>query len=416
MASLETWIGLRYLRAKKRNGFMSFITVVSIVGIALGVATLIVVLSVMNGFQKEIRNQLLSVAPHAEMGFYENSLDKHWQDLQNLVKGNPQVLGSAPYVADQALLANAGEVRGVQIRGIDPAQEGNVADYGEGMPKNGFAALKPGEFGILLGKDLANGLGANIGDKITVITPDGNVTPAGMVPRLKQFTLVGVIKTKIYEVDNTLALTHITDAQKLYRLGNNVSGLRLKLADPQNAPFIIQKFIPANLQNEIWIRDWTFQNRSYFDAVQMEKRIMFIILLLIIAVAAFNLVSSLVMAVTEKQADIAILRTLGLSPAGVMRIFMIQGAIAGFLGTFFGVLFGVSLGLSVGRIVAFFEHLTGKHLVPSQIYFVSYLPTDVKFYDVCMIAVISLLLAFVATLYPSWRAAKMQPAEALRYE
>ncbi|NUE66770.1 lipoprotein-releasing ABC transporter permease subunit [Snodgrassella sp. ESL0253] len=416
MASLETWIGLRYLRARKRNGFMSFITAVSIAGIALGVSTLIVVLSVMNGFQKEIRNQLLSVAPHAEMGFYENSLDQHWQDLQKLIKGNQQVVGSAPYVADQALLANAGEVRGVQIRGIDPALEGNVVDYGKGMPNNGFASLKPGEFGILLGKDLADGLGANIGDKVTVITPDGNVTPAGMVPRLKQFTLVGVITTKIYEVDNTLALTHITDAQKLYRLGNNVSGLRLKLADPQNAPFVIQKLVPAKLQNEIWIRDWTFQNRSYFDAVQMEKRIMFIILLLIIAVAAFNLVSSLVMAVTEKQADIAILRTLGLSPGGVMRIFMIQGAVAGFLGTFFGVIFGVTLGLNIGRLVAFFEHMTGKHLIPSQIYFVSYLPTDVKFSDVCMIAVISLLLAFVATLYPSWRAAKTQPAEALRYE
>lgn len=416
MASLETWIGLRYLRARKRNGFMSFITAVSIVGIALGVTTLIVVLSVMNGFQKEIRNQLLSVAPHAEMGFYENSLDQHWQDLQKLVKGNPQVLGSAPYVADQALLANAGEVRGVQIRGIDPALEGKVADYGQGMPKNGFADLKAGEFGILLGKDLADALGANIGDKITVITPDGNVTPAGMVPRLKQFTLVGVVKTKIYEVDNTLALTHITDAQKLYRLGNNVSGLRLKLADPQNAPSAIQNIVPAKLHNEIWIRDWTFQNRSYFDAVQMEKRMMFIILLLIIAVAAFNLVSSLVMAVTEKQADIAILRTLGLSPGGIMRIFMIQGAIAGFFGTFFGVFFGVTLGLNIGRIVAFFEHLTGKHLIPSQVYFVSYLPSDVEFSDVCMIAVISLLLAFVATLYPSWRAAKTQPAEALRYE
>lgn len=416
MASLETWIGLRYLRARKRNGFMSFITAVSIAGIALGVTTLIVVLSVMNGFQKEIRNQLLSVAPHAEMGFYENSLDQHWQDLQKLVQGNPQVVGTAPYVADQALLANAGEVRGVQIRGIDPALEGKVVDYGAGMPKNGFASLKPSEFGILLGKDLAEALGANIGDKITVITPDGNVTPAGMVPRLKQFTLVGVVKTKIYEVDNTLALTHISDAQKLYRLGNNVSGLRLKLADPQNAPDVIRKIVPPKLQNEIWIRDWTFQNRSYFDAVQMEKRMMFIILLLIIAVAAFNLVSSLVMAVTEKQADIAILRTLGLSPAGVMRIFMIQGAVAGFLGTFFGTLFGVTLGLNIGRIVAFFEHLTGKHLIPSQIYFVSYLPSDVEFTDVCTIAVISLLLAFVATLYPSWRAAKTQPAEALRYE
>lgn len=416
MASLETWIGLRYLRAKKRNGFMSIISAVSIAGIALGVITLIVVLSVMNGFQKEIRNQLLSVAPHAELGFYEISDDYHWQNLQKLVQGNKQVLGSAPYVADQALLANAGEVRGVQIRGIDPALENNVVDYGKDILPNGFNSLNPGKFGIILGKGLAEALGANIGDKITVITPDGNVTPAGMVPRLKQFTLVGVLKTKIYEVDNSLALTHIEDAQKLYRMGEAVSGLRLKLADPQEAPTIIQTIVPVNLQSQIWIRDWTFQNRSYFDAVQIEKRMLFIILLLIIAVAAFNLVSSLVMTVTEKQADIAILRTLGLSPGGIMKIFMIQGAVAGFMGTLIGVVVGVVLALNVGKIVAFFEGVIGRRLITSQIYFVDYMPSYIKVSDVCIIVFASLLLSFLATLYPSWRAAKTQPAEALRYE
>lgn len=416
MASLETWIGLRYLRAKKRNGFMSIISAVSIAGIALGVITLIVVLSVMNGFQREIRNQLLSVAPHAELGFYEISDDYHWQNLQKLVQGNKQVVGFAPYVADQALLANAGEVRGVQIRGIDPALENNVVDYGKDILPNGFNSLNPGKFGIILGKGLAEALGANIGDKITVITPDGNVTPAGMVPRLKQFTLVGVLKTKIYEVDNSLALTHIEDAQKLYRMGEAVSGLRLKLADPQEAPTIIQTIVPANLQSQIWIRDWTFQNRSYFDAVQIEKRMLFIILLLIIAVAAFNLVSSLVMTVTEKQADIAILRTLGLSPGGIMKIFMIQGAVAGFMGTLIGVVVGVVLALNVGRIVAFFEGVIGRRLITSQIYFVDYMPSYIKVSDVCIIVFASLLLSFLATLYPSWRAAKTQPAEALRYE
>ncbi|WP_066566709.1 lipoprotein-releasing ABC transporter permease subunit [Snodgrassella sp. CFCC 13594] len=416
MASLETWIGLRYLRAKKRNGFMSFITLISIAGIALGVTALIVVLSVMNGFQKEIRSQLLSVAPHAELGFFPNSIDQNWQDLQKLVAGKTSVLASAPYVADQALLANAGEVRGVQIRGIDPALEGKVVDYGKNMPKGHFADLRAGEFDIILGKDLADALGAAMGDKITVITPDGNVTPAGMVPRLKQFTVVGLVKTNIYEVDNTLALTNIKDAQVLYRMGDAVSGLRLKLADPQNAPSLIQGIVPPSLQSQVWIRDWTFQNRSYFEAVQLEKRMMFIILLLIIAVAAFNLVSSLVMAVTEKQADIAILRTLGLSPGGVMRIFMIQGAVAGFLGTLIGVVCGVVLGINVGHIVAFFEKLTGHHLINSQVYFINYLPSNVETSDVLTIAVISLSLAFLATLYPSWRAAKTQPAEALRYE
>lgn len=416
MASLETWIGLRYLRAKKRNGFMSIISAVSIAGIALGVITLIVVLSVMNGFQREIRNQLLSIAPHAELGYYQNSDDRHWQDLQKLVQGNKQVLGSAPYVADQALLANGGEVRGVQIRGIDPAIESNVVDYEKDISPDGFKGLKPGEFDIILGKGLAEALGANIGDKITVITPDGNVTPAGMVPRLKQFTLVGILYTKIFEVDNSLAMTHIADAQKLYRLGDAVSGVRLKLADPQEAPSIIHKIVPGNLQSQIWINDWTYQNRSYFDAVQIEKRMLFIILLLIIAVAAFNLVSSLVMAVTEKQADIAILRTLGMSPAGIMRIFIIQGAVAGFMGTLIGVILGVTLALNVGKIVALIEDLVGRRLITSQIYFVDYMPSYIKVSDVCVIAFAALLLSFLATIYPSWRAAKTQPAEALRYE
>ncbi|MDO5639407.1 MAG: lipoprotein-releasing ABC transporter permease subunit [Neisseria sp.] len=416
MASLETWIGLRYLRAKKRNGFMSFITLISIAGIALGVTALIVVLSVMNGFQKEIRGQLLNVAPHAEIGYYDTGNGEDWQSLRRYVKDNKAVLASAPYVADQALLANAGEVRGVQIRGVLPEEETKVVDYGKDMPAGSFADLKPGEFDIILGEGLAQALGAEVGGKVTVITPEGNVTPAGVVPRLKQFNVVGIVKTGVYEVDNSLAMTHLRDAQVLYRMGEGVGGLRLKLADPQNAPALIAGLIPQADQDKVWVRDWTFANRSYFEAVELEKRMMFIILTLIIAVAAFNLVSSLVMAVTEKQADIAILRTLGLSPKGVMKIFMVQGAFAGFFGTLIGVICGVLLGLSVGRIVAFFENLFGVHLINSQIYFIDYLPSDVNPRDVVVIACISLVLAFLATLYPSWRAAKTQPAEALRYE
>ena len=326
MVSLETWIGLRYLRAKKRNGFMSFITMISIIGIALGVTALITVLSVMNGFQKEIRGQLLNVAPHAEIGYYDNGNGLGWQNLREIVKDKKEVLASAPYISDQALLANAGEVRGVQIRGILPSEEKNVVDYGKDMPAGSFDSLKPGNFDIILGEGLAQALGAEVGGKVTVITPEGNVTPAGVVPRLKQFNVVGLVKTGVYEVDNSLAMTHIQDAQVLYRLGENFGGLRLKLADPQNAPSFTANLIPPSKKDSIWVRDWTFNNRSYFEAVELEKRMMFIILTLIIAVAAFNLVSSLVMAVTEKQADIAILRTLGLAPSGVMKIFMVQGA------------------------------------------------------------------------------------------
>lgn len=416
MASLETWIGLRYLRAKKRNGFMSFITMISIAGIALGVMALIVVLSVMNGFQKEIRGQLLNVAPHAEIGYYDIGNGESWQSLRSYIKDKKEVLASAPYIADQALLANAGEVRGVQIRGVLPEEEKNVVDYGNNMPVGSFDNLRPGEFDIILGEGLAEALGTEKGGKVTVITPEGNVTPAGVVPRLKQFNVVGIVKTGVYEVDNSLAMTHIKDAQVLYRLGDGVGGLRLKLADPQNAPDFTRNLIPKVQQNTIWARDWTFSNRSYFEAVELEKRMMFIILTLIIAVAAFNLVSSLVMAVTEKQADIAILRTLGLAPVGVMKIFMVQGAFAGFFGTLVGVVCGVLLGWNVGKIVAFFEKLFGVHLINSQIYFIDYLPSDVNMRDVAVIATISLVLAFLATLYPSWRAAKTQPAEALRYE
>ena len=416
MASLETWIGLRYLRAKKRNGFMSFITLISIFGIALGVTALIVVLSVMNGFQKEIRGQMLSASPHTEIGYQDPTNGEPWQNLRKVVAGKSEVLADAPYVKEQALLANAGEVRGVELRGIDPAEEKKVVDYWQDMPSGSFDALKADGFDIILGAGVADALGAVIGGKVTVITPEGNVTPAGVVPRLKQFRVVGIVKTGVFKTDNTLALTHIQDAQTLFRLGEGVTGIRLKLAHPQEAPTFTRNLLNKEQSETMWARDWTYQNRSYFEAVELEKRMMFIILTLIIAVAAFNLVSSLVMAVTEKQADIAILRTLGLPPGGVMKIFMVQGAFAGFFGTLIGVICGVLLGWNVGKIVAFFEKLFGVHLINSQIYFIDYLPSDVNMGDVAFIACISLVLAFLATLYPSWRAAKTQPAEALRYE
>lgn len=416
MASLETWIGLRYLRAKKRSGFMSFISMISMVGITIGVVVLILVLSVVNGFQKEIRGQLLNIAPHAEIGYFQAGENETWRDLDKLVAGKPEVLATAPYVAGQALLASSGEVRGAQIRGVLPETESKVVDYGKDMIAGNFNDLKSDEFGIILGQGLAESIGAEMGGKITVITPEGNVTPAGVVPRLKQFNVVGIVKTGVDEADATLAITHLDDAQKLYRLGNDGVGLRLRLKDPQNAPEIMHKLIPLEMREKLWVRNWTDNNRSYFNAVEMEKRLLTLLLTCIIVVAVFNLVSSLVMAVTEKQSDIAILRTLGMSPRGIMQIFIVQGMVAGILGTFFGVVFGLLLAWKIGAIVAFIESQFGVSFVSSQVYFINYLPSDIQAPDVIGVAVISLILSFLATIYPSLSAASTQPAEALRYE
>ena len=415
MLSVETWIGLRYLRAKKRSGFMSFIGIISIVGIAIDVMALITVISVVNGFQKDVRSQLFSVAPHAEIGFYDAG-GGSWQDLRKLVADNKNVVGSAPYIADQALLANNGEVRGVQIRGIDPAEEKQVVDYWRDMPSGGFESLRPGEFDIILGSGLAEALGVETGGKVTVITPEGNVTPAGMVPRLKQFNLVGTVKTGIYELDNALALTHIDDAQTLYRLDTGFAGLRLKLADPQNAPAVAASLLPAGEQDKVWVRDWTFSNQSYFNAVELEKKMLFVIMFFISLVASINLISTLIMTVTEKQSAIAILRTQGLPPSGIMKIFFVQGALLGLIGTAFGTVFGLLLAANIGAILKWAEGLMGRKLIESQVYFLDYLPSHIVWSDVATIVSISIGLSLLVTLYPSWRAAKTEPAEALRYE
>lgn len=418
MASLETWIGLRYLRAKKRSGFMSFISIMSIVGIALGVIALIVVLSVVNGFQKEIRGQLLNIAPHAEVGYIttgENTTQT-WQSLQQKFTGKPQVLATAPYIAGQGLLSNSGEVRGIQLRGILPEQEKNVVDFANKMTVGSFDDLKADEFNIILGSGLAQTLGAEVGSKVTVITPEGNVTPAGVVPRLKQFSVVGIVKTGVDEADNSMALIHLADAQKLYRLDDAMIGLRLKLADPQNAPAVMQTLLPESERTGLWTQNWTDNNRSYFNAVEMEKRMLTLLLTCIIVVAVFNLVSSLVMAVNEKQSDIAILRTLGLSPRGVMKIFVVQGMVSGVLGTLTGLVLGLLLAWKIGAIIAQIEQWFGIQFVSSQVYFINYLPSDIQASDVIGVVSISLILSLLATLYPSWSASRTQPAEALRYE
>lgn len=416
MVGLETWIGLRYLRAKKRSGFMSFISMISILGIALGVIALIVVLSVVNGFQRDIRGQLLNIAPHAEVSYIVAPEGNTWRDLQKLIADKPQIVASAPYIAGQALLSNSGEVRGVQIRGVLPEMESQVIEYADKMPSGSLNDLKPEHFDIVLGKGLAETLGAEMGGQVTVISPEGNVTPAGVVPRLKQFNVVGIMETGVEEADQTLALIHLKDAQTLYRMDDSMVGLRLKLVNPQNAPAEMENVIPKADQAYIAQRNWTDNNRSYFNAVEMEKRMLTVLLAFIIVVAVFNLVSSLVMAVTDKQSDIAILRTLGLSPRGVMKIFIVQGMVSGIMGTFFGTVLGLLLAWKIGAIVAAIEEALGMKLIAAKVYFIDHLPSDIHASDVIVIVLISLILSFLATLYPSWRAAQTQPAEALRYE
>ncbi|WP_374535941.1 lipoprotein-releasing ABC transporter permease subunit [Chitinimonas taiwanensis] len=414
MNSFEWLIGLRYTRAKRRNGFISFISAASMIGIALGVAALIVVLSVMNGFQREIRGRILEVASHIQVSGQGNRL-ADWQPVANELKGAPKVLATAPYVQAQGLISFDGNVQGAMLRGVLPAQEDQVAGLGRHMVAGRLDALKPGEFGIVLGQDLARALGVGLGEKITMITPQGNITPAGMVPRMKSFTVVGLFRIDMYQYDAGLALIALQDAQKLFRMGEEVSGVRLKISDPLEAPYVSQQLAQAS-QRPLWFSDWTMENSQYFRAVQIEKRMMFLILTLIVAVATFNLVSGLVMAVTDKQADIAILRTLGASPGSIMQIFMIQGATVGIVGTLSGVLGGVLLALNVGSVVSFFEGLLGMQVLSPQVYLISSLPSEVLLSDVSAIGLISLVLAFLATLYPSWRAAKTNPAEALRYE
>ncbi|WP_374497764.1 lipoprotein-releasing ABC transporter permease subunit [Vogesella indigofera] len=410
----EMFVGLRYLRARRRNGFISFISLMSVLGIALGVAALIVVLSVMNGFQQEIRGRMLSVVSHVEVGSYDGRV-AGWPTLAANLTRQPHVLAAAPYVNAQGLLSSGGSVRGAMVRGIVPQQEDKVIDLGQQMQRGKLTDLQPGKFGILLGYELARALGVEVGDKVTLITPQGNVTPAGMMPRLKQFTVTGVFKIGMFEYDSSLAMIHLRDAQVLFRMGQDVSGVRLKLDDPLQAPQVKAALNGQLAANQV-ASDWTDMNSNYFRAVQIEKRMMFIILTLIVAVAAFNLVSTLVMVVTDKQADIAILRTLGASPASIMQIFMIQGSVAGVLGTLSGVAGGLLLAFNLDVILPAIESVLGMRLLSSEVYLIDYLPSEVQLSDVVTIAVISLVLSLLATLYPSWRAARTRPAEALRYE
>ena len=413
----ELQIGWRYTRSGRsgrRNGFISFISGVSMLGIALGVAALIIVLSVMNGFQKEVRDRMLSVVAHVEIYAANGAALPDWQATAALARRDPQVIGAAPFVAAQALVARGEDMRGAIVRGIDPGAEASVTELAAKLGKRALDPLVPGGWNIALGTELARALGARIGDKVTIVAPGGQLTPAGVVPRLKQFTLVGIFDTGHYEYDSALALIHLDDAARLFRV-EGPTGVQLRLADLHQANDVARR-LARELGSGVVVSDWTRTNRNWFDAVQLEKRLMFIILTLIVAVAAFNLVSTLVMTVTDKRADIAILRTLGASPRSVMAIFMVQGAAAGLIGTFGGVALGLLVAYNVDVIVPAIERLLQVSFLPSSVYLISRMPSDPRSADIVPIATISLVLAFAATLYPSWRASRVQPADALRYE
>lgn len=414
----ELTVGLRYTRAgrrgRRKDGFMSFISGISVASIALGVMALIVVLSVMNGFQKEVRDRMLSVLSHVEIHNLTGSVD-NWEALfETLKKDDPRIVAAAPFASGQALLSAGSSVQGAVVRGIDPAREGSVSDIPSSVLSGSVENLKPGAFGVILGRDLARQLRVLPGDKVTLIVSKGNVTPAGFVPRMKQMTVVGLVSSGHYEFDSTLAVMHVKDAAALYRTGG-ATGVRLKLNDMNEAPEVAARIRP-HLPQGWYASDWTSQNRTWFAAVKVEKTMMSIILFLIVLVGAFGLVSTLVMTVTEKQSDIAILRTLGASSGSIMRIFMIQGCIVGFAGVTFGVGLGLLIACNLDVIVPAVEAVLGVEFLPREIYFISSMPSDPRASDIIPIAVLSFVMSLAATLYPSWRAARTRPAEALRYE
>ena len=414
----ELLIGLRYTRAQRRDGtgnrFISFIALISMLGLALGVAALIVVLSVMNGFQKELRERILGVVSHIQVSG-ENGELADWSKVLQGVARHPRVKAAAPYVQAQGMLSFDGQVRGMMVRGIMPEAEDKVANFVRYMKAGKLDDLRPGEFGMVLGSELARALRVRPGDKITLLAPQGMVTPAAILPRVKQFRVVGIFEAGMFEFDSGLALIHLEDAQKLYRMDDRASGVRLKVDDLFAAPQIGRELM-RYLDGEIWISDWTRSHANFFRAVEIEKRMMFLILLLIVAVAAFNIVSTLVMAVQDKRADIAILRTLGASPRSIMGIFVVQGTLIGVVGLLAGIAGGVALALNIDVVVPALERALGLQFLAKDVYYISDLPSDLHWSDVWTIGGVSFVLTLLATLYPSWRASRTQPAEALRYE
>ena len=415
MSSYELFIGLRYTRAKRRNHFISFISLISLLGITLGMTALITVMSVMNGFQKEVRTRILGVASHIQVSGIDGKLTG-WRLVAGEALRHPEVEAAAPFVSAQGMVSYDQIVSGVAVRGILPEMENEVADFAGMMVDGELNDLVPGSFGMVIGRELARSLGVFTGDKIVLISPQGQVTPAGILPRLKQFTITGIFQAGHFEYDSSLVLIHLADAQKLYRMGDDeVSGVRLKLRDLFHAPQVVQELGPM-ISAEVYISDWSRQHANYFRAIQIEKRMLSLILALIIAVAAFNIVSTLVMAVTDKQSDIAILRTLGASPRSIMKVFIVQGTLIGVLGTTLGVIGGVLLAYNIEAVIAAIEHVFSVQFLSREVYYISEIPSDLQLADVITVAVVSFVLTLLATLYPSYRASKVNPAEALRYE
>lgn len=413
--NLPIMIGTRYSRARRRNGFISFISAISILGVAIGVWVLISVISIMNGFGNELRGRILDVAPHISITGQGNLLTD-WQALTPIVDGNAEVLGRAPYIYAQGLLTLNGTVTGTLVKGVLPEEEEKVSEIADHMDVGSFKLLHKGKYNVVLGRGLAAKVGANIGDKVTFISPQGQSTPAGLMPRLRRFTVVGVFGgLGPDEFDSALAYIHMADAAKLYKTNDSVSGLRIKLKDP-----FVAREVTAQLADELnyrfYVDNWTTQHKSFFRALEVERRMVFITLFLIVAIAAFNIVSTLIMVVTDKRADIAILRTLGLSPAKVMGIFFVQGVTSGVIGTVVGAIAGVLTALNLANIIAFIEGLVGYELLPASVYIVTDFPAELRWDDVWVIVVMSITISMLATLYPAWRASKTQPAEALRYE
>jgi lipoprotein-releasing system permease protein len=415
VSAYELFIGLRYTRAKRRNHFISFISLISLLGITLGMTALITVMSVMNGFQKEVRSRILGVASHIQISGFGGPLTD-WQKVAREALRHPQVEAAAPYVSAQGMVSYNNVVSGVVVRGVLPDMEDHVADLGRMMIDGKLNDLVPGRFGIAIGRELARALGVFTGDKIVLISPQGQVTPAGILPRLKQFTITGIFEAGHFEYDSGLVLIHLADAQKLYHMQNDeVSGVRLKLHDLFLAPQVAQELVPM-ISADVHISDWTRQHANYFRAIQIEKRMLSLILALIIAVAAFNIVSTLVMAVTDKQSDIAILRTLGASPRSIMKIFIVQGTLIGIVGTALGVTGGVLLAYNIEVVIAAIERVFSVQFLSREVYYISEIPSDPQLADIVTVAVVSFALTLLATLYPSYRASKVNPAEALRYE
>lgn len=410
----EWRIGLRYLRAKRRNHFISFISLISFLGIALGILALVTILSIMNGFHEEVRHRMLSMTAHMTVTGTGDRLDD-WKPLSQELLRSSAVMGIAPNVNKLGLAAFNGRSQGAMIKGVDPHRESEVSNVGEKMFIGQLSDLKEGDYNIIIGKELSGSLGVGVGDKLTLVTPEGTTTAVGFVPKMKRFTVVGIFEVGMHEYDANLTLIHIKDAQSLFGLGDAVSGLQLKVSDMFDIP-AMRESIGSVISRTVYVTDWTQQHANFFAALQLEKRMMFIGLALIVMVAAFNIISTMVMVVTDKRSDIAILRTIGATPASVMTIFIVQGMAIGVIGMLIGVAGGVAVANNIDVIVPAIEQLFGFKFFPANIFYISFVPSKLEWEDVWQVASMTFVLSLFATLYPAWQASQIQPAEALRYE